>query len=57
MLLLHQIPLCKQVADLLQQQTAAWGLDDWGRPAFQASMTAAGCVYHSDSLSCVGIPL
>ncbi|KAL0024042.1 hypothetical protein WJX77_011314 [Trebouxia sp. C0004] len=37
--LLHlQIPLCKQTADLLQQQTADWGLQHWDLSAFQLSM-------------------
>ena len=56
-LLQHQIPLCKQTADLLQQQTADWELHDWDLPTFKVSMEAAGLAYHPDTLSCVGIPL
>jgi hypothetical protein len=56
--LLHlQIPLCKQTADLLQQQTADWGLQHWDLSAFQLSMEGKGASYHADCLSCVGIPL
>lgn len=53
----QNIPLCKQTAIHLQQQSAEWDLQDWDLSKFRESMQAVGQQYHPDCLSCVGIPL